>query len=151
MPTPFRPFTIIEDSQIMDMRANGLSIRKIARELHRSDTHISQRIKYIGNDPRAEWRKLGSWKPFTPAEDARITSMRKDDNAPITKIAAALGRDYRQVSKRIRLLNLPPCRLQADNKRTKNCPRCGILYTATGHPPRNGRCILCERDIHARP
>jgi len=152
MPRPLRPFTILEDSTIIEMRANGASIVQIARTLQRSGRHISQRISYIGNDPRAEWLKLGiPIKPFTPEEDAQITAMRAD-NTPITKIAAALHRDYRQISKRLRQLHLPTHHPQNSKYHPQNCPRCGILYTATGHPPtpHNRRCVMCQQELNNR-
>lgn len=145
---PRRPFTIIEDSQIIAMRNNGATIAQIALELHRNAAHISQRIKYITNDPHGQLIKRGV--PFSTVEDDRIATMRSN-NATITEIANDLRRDYRQISIRIRQLNLP-LRARRRPYPSDNCPRCGILYTATGHPPthHNSYCIICEQELNTR-
>ena len=96
------------------------------------------------------------YQSFTPTEDAQLRALAAEGK-PASEIAAALGtgRSRNTISARAGRLGVPLApapagrRPDAEPDEATRCPKCKILYSATGKLPAadDGRCAWCAAGV----
>lgn len=111
-----RPWTEVEDQQVIELSLAGMVDADIALELGRGKRAVRQRRHNLRTEGRM--RRKGRGFNWTMDDDMQLLELAKNEAYTMPQLGALLGRSSKSVEHRLKTLRAPP----SATKATLICP-----------------------------